>query len=84
MPLATQFLATFTAAANVFGFQHGLIHAAVSRTPNFVVVMPATYTVCSFTYTFDSVFVSIFNPIAAVATMQVFVKRCHSIEDSAF
>jgi hypothetical protein len=38
----------------------------------------------TYTYTFDSVTVSVFNPLGVVQACQLFVKRCHSIEDSAF
>lgn len=84
MPLATQFIATVTAAAALFGFAHGLFHASVSRTPNFVNIWPQTATFNTFTVTWDSTTITIGNPIATINVLNVFAKRCHSIEDSAF
>lgn len=85
MALATLIgLVTFTSAANIFGFAHGLMHASVSRTPHFVQVYPQTATHGTYTVTWDSVTVSIWNPLAISHLASVFVKRCHSVEDASF
>ncbi len=84
MPLETNINPyTFTQAANHV-ITHGLTAYGQSHTPNFICIFPATWPTtitCLFTYTWNSVVLSIVSPSSLPLTANIFVKKCHTIED---
>lgn len=80
MPLMT-FTEGFAHNGTLAGFAHGLTHAGSSRTPHVCVVMPLTAATFGYTVTFDSVRATLGAAIATAANVNVFVKRCHTVED---
>lgn len=88
MPLATLFTMTVPNAGVGITIAHGLSHGGASRTPHFAVIMAnqgntAITFMVGFSMTYDS---TSFNFAVTGAhlgvTVQVFVKRCHTIEDA--
>lgn len=83
MPLETLLAARSITQGAENAIAHGLTHGGASQTPHFFVILPQGTSNMTFSYTctFDSRTLLITAGAGTTITAQVFVKRCHTIED---
>lgn len=86
MPLVTVFTQVLPNATLAAAVAHGLYHGGASRTPTFAVVMAnqgnTAASLGGITFTWDSTSFTLGNSAAALGiTVQVMLKKCHTIED---
>ncbi len=83
MALKTLMAAASVTAGAANTFTHGLVHAGVSRTPDYFQMIPigTSNMTFSWTATWNSVAINVTAGAGTNVTVLCFVKQCHSIED---
>lgn len=86
MALATIFTMTLPNGAIAATIAHGLYHGGASRTPHFFVAMAnqgnTGVSLGALTVTWDSTSFVLGNGAGVAVPIQIFLKRCHTIEDA--